>query len=113
MLRGTFSSEYQNGTVDFYSSQGATPVSYEAKIKWRGGSTNTEGKHKRNYKLKFKEKQQFFGLKADKNWILDAVNKTCLDCETVLLLSYGMTLRVSLTTQKKELRSLPVLEDEW
>jgi len=67
-----FSSEYQNGTVDFYSSQGVTPVSYEAKIKWRGGSTNTEGKHKRNYKIKFKEKQQFFGLKADKNWILDA-----------------------------------------
>jgi len=58
--------------VDFYSSQGVTPVSYEAKIKWRGGSTNTEGKHKRNYKIKFKEKQQFFGLKADKNWILDA-----------------------------------------
>lgn len=54
MLRGTFSSEYQNGTVDFYSSQGATLVSYEAKIKWRGGSTNTEGKHKRNYKIKFK-----------------------------------------------------------
>ncbi len=72
VLRGTFSSEYQNGTVDFYSSQGATLVSYEAKIKWRGGSTNTEGKHKRNYKIKFKEKQQFFGLKADKNWILDA-----------------------------------------
>ena len=72
MLRGTFSSEYQNGTVDFYSSQGVTPVSYEAKIKWRGGSTNTEGKHKRNYKIKFREKQQFFGLKADKNWILDA-----------------------------------------
>lgn len=72
VLRGTFSGEYQNGTVDFYSSQGATPVSYEAKIKWRGGSTNTEGKHKRNYKIKFKEKQQFFGLKADKNWILDA-----------------------------------------
>lgn len=72
VLRGTFSSEYQNGTVDFYCSHGATPVSYEAKIKWRGGSTNTEGKHKRNYKIKFKEKQQFFGLKADKNWILDA-----------------------------------------
>lgn len=72
VLRGTFSSEYQNGTVDFYSSHGAIPVSYEAKIKWRGGSTNTEGKHKRNYKIKFKEKQQFFGLKADKNWILDA-----------------------------------------
>jgi len=72
VLRGTFSSEYQNGTVDFYSSQGVTPVSYEAKIKWRGGSTNTEGKHKRNYKIKFREKQQFFGLKADKNWILDA-----------------------------------------
>jgi cotH protein len=72
VLRGMFSSEYQNGTVDFYSSQGVTPVSYEAKIKWRGGSTNTEGKHKRNYKIKFKEKQQFFGLKADKNWILDA-----------------------------------------
>lgn len=72
VLRGTFSGEYQNGTVDFYSSQGVTPVSYEAKIKWRGGSTNTEGKHKRNYKIKFKEKQQFFGLKADKNWILDA-----------------------------------------
>ena len=72
VLRGTFSNEYQNGTVEFYSSQGTTPVSYEAKIKWRGGSTNTEGKHKRNYKIKFKDKQQFFGLKSDKNWILDA-----------------------------------------
>jgi len=72
VLRGTFSNEYQNGTVEFYSSQGTPPVSYEAKIKWRGGSTNTEGKHKRNYKIKFKDKQQFFGLKADKNWILDA-----------------------------------------
>ena len=72
VLRGTFSNEYQNGTVEFYSSQGTTPVSYEAKIKWRGGSTNTEGKHKRKYKIKFKDKQQFFGLKADKNWILDA-----------------------------------------
>lgn len=72
VLRGTFSNEYQNGTVEFYSSQGTTPVSYEAKIKWRGGSTNTESKHKRNYKIKFKDKQQFFGLKADKNWILDA-----------------------------------------
>ncbi len=37
VLRGTFSNEYQNGTVEFYSSQCTTPVSYEAKIKWRGG----------------------------------------------------------------------------
>ena len=99
--------------MDFYSSQGATPVSYEAKIKWRGGSTNTEGKHKRNYKIKFKEKQQFFGLKADKNWILDAGQQDLFRLRNRIALSYGMTLRVSLTTLQTEPRSLPVLEDEW
>ncbi|MCR4582276.1 MAG: CotH kinase family protein [Prevotella sp.] len=50
----------------------------KAKIKWRGGSTNVPGKHKRNYKLKMldssgdKKDYNFFGLRKDNNWILDA-----------------------------------------
>ena len=43
-----------------------------SRIKWRGGTTNAEGKHKRNYKIKFQEDQQFFGMRKDNNWILDA-----------------------------------------
>ena len=48
------------------------------KVKWRGGTTNAEGKHKRNYKMKLidengdKQEASFFGLRKDNSWILDA-----------------------------------------
>ena len=47
-------------------------------VKWRGGTTNAEGKHKRNYKVKLLNDEgeskdvSFFGLRSDNKWILDA-----------------------------------------
>ncbi len=71
-LIGNFGYEYQEGTVSVFYPDGSQQTSLTAKIKWRGGSTNTDGKHKRNYKIKFDEDQQFFGMRNDNNWILDA-----------------------------------------
>lgn len=71
-LNGNFGYDYQEGTVSIYYTDGTSEESLTAKIKWRGGSTNTEGKHKRNYKIKFSDDHSFFGLRNDNNWILDA-----------------------------------------
>jgi len=71
-LSGEFGNEYQYGTVTISSSDKDTDTILNANIKWRGGSTNKGKKHKRNYKLKFDDDYQFFGLRNDNNWILDA-----------------------------------------
>lgn len=69
-LEGTFGNDYRKGTVTII--QGTDTLQQSAKIKWRGGTTNTPDKHKRNYKIKFDEDLQLFGLRKDNNWILDA-----------------------------------------
>lgn len=71
-LTGNFGYDYQEGTVSLIYPDNSSENNLSAKIKWRGGSTNTEGKHKRNYKIKFSENHSFFGLRNDNNWILDA-----------------------------------------
>lgn len=71
-LNGVFGYEYQNGTVSIIYPDGSIQENLIANIKWRGGSTNSSDKHKRNYKIKFAEDQQFFGLRTDNKWILDA-----------------------------------------
>lgn len=77
-LYGDFGYDYTNGTVSLYMPDGTEEVQMLAKLKWRGGSTNTDGKHKRNYHIKFlkengkKQNRQFFGLRSDNNWLLDA-----------------------------------------
>ena len=71
-LTGEFGNDYQRGTFTLLMPDGTSKVDLEAKIKWRGGSTNIYGKHKRNYKIKFTENQQFFDMRTDNNWILDA-----------------------------------------
>ena len=54
-------------------SQGMTAL-----VKWRGGYTNTEGRHKRNYSIKFvdengeKQNRQLLGMRRDNHWKLDA-----------------------------------------
>ena len=65
-LTGTFGSDYQSGTVDIEGQ------SYPVSVKWRGASTGGSDKHKHNYKLKFGSNHQFFGMRNDNNWILDA-----------------------------------------
>ena len=71
-LSGNFGYEYQEGTVSILMPDGTSIDHLSGKIKWRGGSTNTEGKHKRNYKIKFNDDIQLFGMRKDNKWILDA-----------------------------------------
>ena len=71
-LTGDFGYDYQEGTVSIIYSDGSSDNNLSARIKWRGGTTNAEGKHKRNYKIKFSEDHSFFGMRNDNNWILDA-----------------------------------------
>ncbi len=58
--------------------KGKSPEVMKAKIKWRGATTNSDDKHKRNYSIKFiddsgnKKDYSFFGLRKDNHWILDA-----------------------------------------
>lgn len=72
LIEGDFGYEYQEGKVSLYSPDGEVNDTLSATLKWRGGSTNIDGKHKRNYKIKFDDDYQFFGLRKDNNWILDA-----------------------------------------
>lgn len=68
-LFGSFGYDYKEGEmyiIDSYTTR------FKINIKWRGGSTNSDGKHKRNYKIKFSEDVSLLGLREDNNWILDA-----------------------------------------
>jgi CotH protein. len=69
-INGEFGYEYNEGEITIKESDKSTTL--KAKIKWRGGMTNTPDKHKRNYKIKFYEDTSLFGLRSDNNWILDA-----------------------------------------
>ena len=71
-LTGEFGYDYQEGIVSIIYPDGSSDNNLSARIKWRGGTTNAEGKHKRNYKIKFSEDHSFFGMRNDNNWILDA-----------------------------------------
>ena len=71
-LNGYFGYDYQDATVSLYMPDGTSIENMTGKIKWRGGTTNTVGKHKHNYIIKFNEDLQFFNMRKDNNWILDA-----------------------------------------
>lgn len=77
-LKGTFGYDYSQGTLTLYSSEKTEPMTTNIKAKWRGGSTNAEGRHKRNYKIKTLNEKgsskdySFLGMRKDNNWILDA-----------------------------------------
>ena len=78
VLQGSFGYDYAQGSMSLYSSDATEPTISLIKAKWRGGSTNTADKHKRNYKIKsinFKGKSQdisLLGMREDNNWIMDA-----------------------------------------
>lgn len=72
-LNGEFGYEYQHGTFTIVNpdkQEGDDTLS--AKIKWRGGITNTGDKHKRNYNIKFDTDVKLFNMRKDNNWMLDA-----------------------------------------
>lgn len=77
-ISGNFGYEYSEGTVTVAMPEGSTESLMPAKLKWRGGSTNRDGKHKRNYHIKFldvngkKMDRKFFGFRKDNSWLLDA-----------------------------------------
>lgn len=76
--QGSFGYDYAQGSMSLYSPDATEPTISLIKAKWRGGTTNTADKHKRNYKIKplnFKGKGQdisLLGMREDNNWILDA-----------------------------------------
>ena len=71
-LNGSFGYDYQDGTMLLYEPDKAYADTLQASIKWRGSTTNTPDKHKRNYKIKLKEDRKLLGMRNDNNWILDA-----------------------------------------
>ena len=71
-LKGDFGYDYQAGTVLFSDPSVPQSDTLTATIKWRGGTTNAEGKHKRNYKIKLEADTTLLGMRNDNNWILDA-----------------------------------------
>lgn len=78
-LSGTFGNSYTQGYVTVSEPDSAFAEPLFAKVKWRGGATNSSGRHKRNYHIKFlneedttKENHRFFGLRNDNSWLLDA-----------------------------------------
>lgn len=78
-LNGEFGKEYQYGIVTVNEPDSAFAEPLTARLKWRGSTTNSNSKNKRNYRIKFvnpedstKENHRFFGLRNDNCWILDA-----------------------------------------
>ena len=78
-LYGTFNDIYSNGYIQVIE-PGADAAAdlLNMKAKWRGGITNSNGKHKRNYHVKLldengeKLEKKFFGLRNDNSWILES-----------------------------------------
>lgn len=77
-LQGNFGYDFAKGSLTLLSPESTEPITALLKAKWRGGTTNGEGRHKRNYKIKTlneSDKSQdmaFLGMREDNNWILDA-----------------------------------------
>ena len=77
-LEGEFGDEYVEGFVSLNAPDTAeSKDSMLAKLKWRGGITNTGDKHKRNYHIKFldetgeKKNRRLLGMRKDNHWKLD------------------------------------------
>ena len=72
LLSGDFTYNYQAGTLLLSCPDSLKTDTLAAKIKWRGGSTNEPGKHKRNYTVKLTNDTTLLGMRNDNKWILDA-----------------------------------------
>ncbi len=77
-MTGTFGYEYTLGTVRLLDPDRYSDADMLARVKWRGGTTNLDGKNKRNYHIKFideagnKMDRKLLGLRNDNSWIMDA-----------------------------------------
>lgn len=71
-LQGSFSNTYVDTLLLFTDPTAHRTDTLAASIKWRGGTTNTASKHKRNYKIKLSADTTLLGMRNDDSWILDA-----------------------------------------
>ncbi len=77
-INGQFGNSYSQGLITVQDGTSAQPEQLAMKAKWRGGITNQDGKHKRNYHVKLldaegnKLERKFFGLRNDNSWILES-----------------------------------------
>ena len=78
-IYGSFNNDYSDGRIQVLEpTMGYVAELLDMKAKWRGGITNGNGKHKRNYHVKLKDavgnklEKKFFGLRNDNSWILES-----------------------------------------
>ena len=77
-IDGDIGYDYVDTHVTLMDPNGTTDEAMLAKVKWRGGYTNTEGRHKRNYSIKFvdengeKQDRKLLDMRRDNHWKLDA-----------------------------------------
>lgn len=77
-LTGSFGDAYSQGTICVDEPDSANAVLLNAKIKWRGATT--EYRNKKQYAIKLLDASGapvdtcFFGLRSDNNWILDGMS---------------------------------------
>lgn len=75
---GSFGYDYADGLIRVFEYGELQPKLFNTRMAWRGGITNGSDKHKRNYNIKLykedgtKKNKQYFGLRDDNRWILDA-----------------------------------------
>ncbi|MBR5085530.1 MAG: CotH kinase family protein [Muribaculaceae bacterium] len=77
-IEGDIGYDYTDAHVTLFDPDGKLDQAMTALVKWRGGYTNTEGRHKRNYGIKFvdengeKQDRKLLGMRRDNHWKLDA-----------------------------------------
>ena len=77
-IEGNISNDVINTSVTLVDPDGGTSEAMTAQVKWRGGYTNLNGRHKRNYSIKLidangeKMNRKLLGLRRDNHWKLDA-----------------------------------------
>ena len=77
-LEGDIGYDFNNALVSLLTPDGKVEQGMTALVKWRGGYTNTDGRHKRNYSIKFvdangeKQNRRLLGMRRDNHWKLDA-----------------------------------------
>lgn len=77
-LEGNPGYEYSPTAVTLTEPGKGTSQPMTAKVKWRGNTTNMDGKYKRNYSIKFvyengdSQNRKLLNMRRDNHWILDA-----------------------------------------
>ena len=77
-IQGVMGYDYTTGIMNLHNPNNTDIKDIYIKAKWRGGSTNSFDRNKRNYKIKTidnsgnKKDYSFLDMRKDNNWILDA-----------------------------------------